>query len=219
MDPKVMRDQAIKDAKAALILDAARKVFSDREYSETRLEDIAAVSGFSKASLYNYYSDKEEIFVTLAIREFDSLLYKLKNLNDQKEPLIMILENIVRTILLFFGENYAFLLAIANFRISCQNNVENSDPKIRSLVQRFKQKYAELLEFQAQILRNAKKKGEILSQVPENVLSNYILSLIRGVLFDWKVKGSIGDTDREIRQLMVFLENGLNIRKNEFNGR
>lgn len=219
MDPKVIRDQAIKDTKAALILDAARKVFSEYEYSETRLEDIAVVSGFSKASLYNYYSDKEEIFITLAIREFDAILDRLKNQNDPRASFSTNLENMVRTVLLFLGENYAFLLAIANFRISCQHNIENVDPKTRSLVQRFKLKYAELLEFQAQILRNAKKKGDILSPVPENVLSNYILSLIRGVLFDWKVKGSIGDTEREIRQLMIFLENGLIIRKTEFNGR
>jgi len=61
-NPKEVRDQTVRDAKTNLILDSALKVFSEKGYHETRLEDVAAAAGFSKASLYNYYEDKEEIF-------------------------------------------------------------------------------------------------------------------------------------------------------------
>jgi hypothetical protein len=68
MDPKENRERVIKDAKCALILNAAKKLFDAKGYWETRLEDIAADVGFSKASLYNYYPDKESLFLSLAIR-------------------------------------------------------------------------------------------------------------------------------------------------------
>ena len=79
MDAKENREQIIRDAKSSLILDAARKVFAEKGFHETRLDDIAAQDGFSKAALYNYYSDKESLFLSLANRDFDHLFDAIKN--------------------------------------------------------------------------------------------------------------------------------------------
>ena len=45
MDPKEVREQTIKDVKCGIILDAARKVFSEKRYLNARLEDIAVRQG------------------------------------------------------------------------------------------------------------------------------------------------------------------------------
>lgn len=69
LDCKEKRIQLIRDTKTSLILDAALEVLSQKGYYETRLEDIAEKAGFSKSALYRYYKDKDEIFLTIAVRE------------------------------------------------------------------------------------------------------------------------------------------------------
>ena len=51
------------------ILDAARNMFRDLDYSEISLNGIARTAGFSKPNVYRYFSTKEEIFLTLFIEE------------------------------------------------------------------------------------------------------------------------------------------------------
>ena len=51
-----------KDARPAEIVAAALVVFAERGYAAARLEDIAARAGVSKAALYLYFDDKEDLF-------------------------------------------------------------------------------------------------------------------------------------------------------------
>ena len=44
------------------ILEAARKVFARRGYSEASVEDIAREAGIAKGTLYLYYDSKQEIY-------------------------------------------------------------------------------------------------------------------------------------------------------------
>ncbi|MBV9796061.1 MAG: TetR/AcrR family transcriptional regulator [Actinobacteria bacterium] len=57
--------------KGALILDTARQMFLERGYDATSLDDVAAVSGVSKTTVYNNFKDKESLFsaVVLAVTE------------------------------------------------------------------------------------------------------------------------------------------------------
>lgn len=57
------------------ILEAAIKVFSERGYHDTRVDDIAEVSQTSKGSIYFYFKSKQEIFLGL-IQIFIDLLEK-----------------------------------------------------------------------------------------------------------------------------------------------
>ena len=68
-DPKSARKEAINDMKRVHIMDAALKVIARDGYSNARLEDIADEAGFSKASIYHYFPDKEALFIHIIIRE------------------------------------------------------------------------------------------------------------------------------------------------------
>lgn len=57
------------------ILEAAIKVFSERGYHATRVDDIAEESKTSKGSIYFYFKSKQEIFLGL-IQIFIDLLEK-----------------------------------------------------------------------------------------------------------------------------------------------
>ena len=47
------------------ILEAAFKVFINKGYSKTTMDDIVKVSGLSKGALYHYYNSKKDLFLSL----------------------------------------------------------------------------------------------------------------------------------------------------------
>ena len=65
-------------ARMALILDSAEKLFVERGYTGTSINDIAEEADFSRTSIYQYFSSKEEIYVHILERYTDSLTERLK---------------------------------------------------------------------------------------------------------------------------------------------
>ncbi|MFR9750128.1 TetR/AcrR family transcriptional regulator [Nocardia sp. 004] len=49
----------------AALLNAAREVFTDKGYFNTKISDITGVAGRSTASFYNYYENKEQLLEAL----------------------------------------------------------------------------------------------------------------------------------------------------------
>jgi AcrR family transcriptional regulator len=213
MNQKSAREKTIRDAKSGLILDAARKVFADRGFFETRLEDIADEAGFSKAALYNYYKDKESIFLSLANRDFDQMFAAMRNCLDPKARFIDNLERVIHTVLSFFGEHFSFMLASASFQAMRKASIERLHGCHEQMFSQFKTKGAHVIDLFIDIIKQGKDKGEIKTSLDERVLTRYIESLVRGVIFQWRLQGKKGDIDKEIKQLIVFVSHGLNIKR------
>ena len=51
-----------KEARPSEIVAAALRLFTERGFAATRLEDVAAAAGVSKGTLYLYFANKEELF-------------------------------------------------------------------------------------------------------------------------------------------------------------
>ena len=54
------------------LLDVAAGLFADKGYNETTIEDIARAAGSSRATVYSYFSTKEDILRTLAIEMWEN---------------------------------------------------------------------------------------------------------------------------------------------------
>lgn len=72
----IARDALEKEGedKRNKILDAAAKVFSEFGYNKARIQDIAKLAGLGDATVYNYFSSKEDILFTLPIEKTKELL-------------------------------------------------------------------------------------------------------------------------------------------------
>lgn len=88
-----------KDARSLELLDAASVIFGEKGYQHTKLEDIAAHAGVTRATLYLYYKNKEDIFratVTSAVESRRVLIDELEAIrgrdaaSDVKEALRLI---------------------------------------------------------------------------------------------------------------------------------
>jgi len=62
-----------RQARMDLILDSAERLFAEKGYHETSINDIAEGADFSRTSVYQYFRSKEEIYVHLLDRYTDLL--------------------------------------------------------------------------------------------------------------------------------------------------
>jgi len=209
MDQKETREQLVRDAKSSLILDAAQRVFAEKGYHETRLEDIAIQAGFSKAALYNYYSDKESIFLNLVNRDFDRLIEVMEKTLVLEAPFMDSLASAMRAVLSFFGDHFSIMLATSHFRSVEKCTTEKNYNYHEKLFCQYKKNFTQVIEIFIKNLKQAKRKGEVRSELDERIVSGYIISLLRGVLTEWRMQGKKGDADAEISSILTFLRKGL----------
>lgn len=64
------RKQQLRDE----ILDAARNLVAEKGYATTSMDDLAAVVGISKPTLYSHFPTKEALIAASVVREFDRLI-------------------------------------------------------------------------------------------------------------------------------------------------
>lgn len=91
------------DAKRRLIVDTAYRLFRANGFEKTSMSEITAQVGGSKATLYNYFSSKEELFVECMFDIAENYLDGIfSHLQAQSEEL--------RAALLGFGEDMIRLM-------------------------------------------------------------------------------------------------------------
>ncbi|PHQ32228.1 TetR/AcrR family transcriptional regulator [Rhodopirellula bahusiensis] len=65
------RQPGQKAERVATILDAAATLFDEKEFADISMRDVASSAGLGKASLYHYFSTKEEVFICLYREELN----------------------------------------------------------------------------------------------------------------------------------------------------
>jgi AcrR family transcriptional regulator len=86
-----------------IILEAAKVLFSEKGFDFVTMEEIADLTALSRATLYNYFNTKEEIYFSVGISKLEDWIEQYKLLDVNKftgEKLIAYLtENLVKDIL------------------------------------------------------------------------------------------------------------------------
>jgi AcrR family transcriptional regulator len=208
-DPKTIREQVVKDAKRRVILDAAHEIFSEKGFHETRLEDIAERAGFSKASLYNYYTDKVQIFLSLSIREYSHILDVIREEATRELHCTEKFRNILTSIYQHFGKNFGFIVTTSMFQTMSLLHCSGKDND--RLMKDFHKEMWEIVHIFAAIIAEGRRRGEITSSLDDSTLAQMLGSLIRGVIFMWKQQGKMGDIDRAVDEIIAFIETGFGI--------
>src|SRR5271166_5322803 len=60
--PEPRRRARRKEARPGEIVEAALRLFADRGFAATKLEDVAAAAGIGKGTIYLYFPTKEDLF-------------------------------------------------------------------------------------------------------------------------------------------------------------
>lgn len=203
------RENAIREAKINLILEAAQRIFALRGFHEARLEDIAAEAGFSKASLYNYYQDKESIFLSLAVRDYTKIIITYKEIIGTDLAFKDKMRRILETLFKMFGEHFAIYLELSNFLVHSGLSVSKLQTHHEALMENFRKLHLEISLMITSVIKTAREKGEIHSPLSDAVIASYFGALIRGVIFKWRIDAKIGDWQQETDNLIEFMLHGV----------
>lgn len=81
----------------AEILRAARKVFEEQGFLDTRVADIVAAAGVAQGSFYTYFDSKEAVFTEVAEQVVETMMNDLRGKGDQDvEPVDRVRRDITR---------------------------------------------------------------------------------------------------------------------------
>jgi AcrR family transcriptional regulator len=69
------------------LLESAKRLFSQRGYYATSVEDIVESAGLSKGAFYFYFKSKEELFKSLVEEMHLSIVKRLENFLERELPL------------------------------------------------------------------------------------------------------------------------------------
>ena len=93
-----LENEALAMRRREEILRAARFCFGEKGFSATKMKDIAARLQMSVGNLYNYFKSKDEIVRTLAQRQIDNLVKKIRETDyEDREQNIQDLAEIALT--------------------------------------------------------------------------------------------------------------------------
>ncbi|MBI5118449.1 TetR/AcrR family transcriptional regulator [Candidatus Poribacteria bacterium] len=95
-------------ARIELILDAAEKLFLQKGFGATTMNDIGEAAEFCRASLYNYFPAKEMIYVSILERAMDSLVAEARKATSQASTASAKIEALKDTLLSFVRRRQAF---------------------------------------------------------------------------------------------------------------
>lgn len=189
-DPRIVRSRL-------LILDAAAQVFVRSGYEATTMDEVAAVAGVVKRTVYNIFADKDQLFVATLSRSIETAETFLQPLTtgmaltdpDRDLPQLAVL--LARSVLigpvvplrrLLVGESTRFPELAAEYRRRAPEAV------ITSL---------------AQALRSAAARGLLDVADPELAAEHFAFLVMGADLDRGMLTGSIDRTDEQIRSRAV----------------
>lgn len=75
------------NARKEEIINACEKLYQTMSFKDITLKEIGKETSFSRTSIYNYFQTKEEIFLALLKREYDSWIEQLNEVAASKETM------------------------------------------------------------------------------------------------------------------------------------
>ena len=169
-----MKSNLIKENSKNQILDSALRVFVQKGYAKTTMDDIVADSGMSKGAIYHHYSSKKELFLSLIDHWehyfFNNIFDKNIEINKSDDLLREIAKDVVDA---FKNKKYVFLAELEFWSLA------NHDDEVRA---RTKSLYVKLLSMFRKIIKNGIDSGQY-KKINVDVAAISVMTALQGVIW------------------------------------
>lgn len=185
------------------ILKMSRRLFTAKGYENTTMEDIAEASEVSKATLYNYFSSKENLLlgiVEAALEEIRQLVtVELRQEPDSVEKIRQVLETLA-------VDSIRYITLTR--RIFYLNVSEGNALHVTRL---------ELLEILSQLVNEARERGQLRQDLTAEELVDAFMGVYLVTQFGWEDIGQYTEAQcrQKVRRAMDAILRGLLPEKEE----
>ena len=104
-----------RETRKDIIVDAAVKLFASKSFNQVGMREIASEAGMSPASIYRYFSDRDDLFLEALIRESQEMGTELEAVyaGSHKADL----EELARFFVTYLLERSAFFQMMVHFMV------------------------------------------------------------------------------------------------------
>jgi AcrR family transcriptional regulator len=153
---------------------SALRLFAERGYLETTVEDITEAADVGKGTFFNYFRTKEHVLATFGAERLASIERALER--AKKGPVLPVLRELAADLAGQYTENPALLRAIYAAHASCA--------PVRAELHKRLQIGRRLL---AQIFTIAQQRGEVRRDIPAAELARLVQVLLLGIILAWSL--------------------------------
>lgn len=190
----------MKRNKRDLILEAAVQVFSSKGYHNTRMEEIAALAGIGKGTIYEYFDSKLQLFQEM-LEESLKIYYERMDASRQGHM------GFAESMYLFFRSHLEFCQEKKELTRILFWDVENFDEELKDWgYQIRKQKEEALID----LIKESINRGE-LRNVNSRLLAQIIMGSLGSLWVPITLEGWDINPDTLARQLVDMLMNGIKV--------
>jgi AcrR family transcriptional regulator len=185
------RKEREKERRRQQILVSAKRVFSDRGYTRTTMEDIANEAELSPGTLYLYFKNKEELFASLSLRILQYMIIRLEEVSSDTK---MNPGEKLEALKLAMFDVYDFDTAsiINMFHLQSSEALKNISSQVLAEFNTLSSTSMGLL---ASIFKEGSAKGVFIDS-PSAALADTFWSLFSGVVL-WEASKTIMDGEKD----------------------
>ena len=115
--------QSGKILKRGKIIEAASLLFSQKNYHEVMMEDVAKLASLAKGTVYNYFASKEELYFSIMQQRMENLISSLKNKVADERTSIDSLHSFIIHTYMFMMKYPTFFLMYQKESLKAENEI------------------------------------------------------------------------------------------------
>lgn len=162
------------------ILNAAEHVFATRGYHKATIADIAKEAQYAVGTIYLYFTDKEDLYITLIEKKTRDLIFRVQAEVEKAPGSTEKLKVLIETQLAYFEENGDFF----HIYFSERGGFHHWDIKNKistSAVDRF----IRYLEYMAGLIRKAQEENLIKKELEPKKMAYILAAILNAIVFPW----------------------------------
>ena len=194
------KQEVVSEFRCGEILDAARKVFATKGFSEATVEDIAAAAGIAKGTVYLYFSSKRDIYLAALKHGLLELQAGTNAAMQAVEGVRAKLQAFVRTRIEYAEVNRDFF-KIYHSEFGNLTKAATSDKEFEEL-------YLQQARTLGLVLQTAVNDGEI-RPIRTDFAAFIIYDMVRGVMTQRMLGWSTGGMEDDIGMLNDLVWKGI----------
>lgn len=185
--------------KRELIIEAAFKVFSEKGYYNTKMDEIAEEASIGKGTIYSYFHNKQDLFDTMVFWFLEKYFDNLDKDADENDSIQIMIQKIILNHINIINKTKAtFMNIMTEFSNIPRNKTEIMDFHKDFIFGKL-DKYTKIFEI-------AKNKGE-LRDINPHLIAGFLLGVLKGIsesilLFDKMEDGE--KIAKEISDLLCY---------------
>jgi len=191
------RKRRERERRRQQIIVAAKRVFSEKGFSKTTMEDIAREAELSPGTLYLYFKNKDELYASLSLRILQFMNIRLEDVKKEKDSNS---QQKIASIKEALYDVYQFdpMILINMFHLQSNETLKNlSSPLLDNLTELSRNS----LQILADIFKNNSPGNSFLARRPK-AIADIVWSLFTGVVLWEESKRMIDDEKNFLKQTL-----------------